>query len=72
MRPRSDYKICEYCGATLDTGERCDCKQDEVKDFERSTSNGDTSKRADGRRRKSSYFEWATGGIRYADSHTRY
>ncbi len=24
--PRSDYKICEYCGAALDVGERCDCQ----------------------------------------------
>ena len=22
---RSDYKICELCGASLDVGERCDC-----------------------------------------------
>ncbi len=22
---RTDYKICEYCGASLDVGERCDC-----------------------------------------------
>lgn len=23
---RSDYKICEFCGASLDIGEVCDCK----------------------------------------------
>lgn len=22
---RSDYKICPFCGATLDSGEKCDC-----------------------------------------------
>ena len=22
---RTDYKICPYCGAALDVGERCDC-----------------------------------------------
>jgi hypothetical protein len=21
------YNICEYCGAYLDSGERCDCKE---------------------------------------------
>ena len=66
MRPRSDYKICEFCGAALDVGERCDCEESEVKRLERGKSNGNTSTRADGRRRKSSYFEWATGGIRIA------
>ena len=25
MSKRTDYKICEYCGASLDVGERCDC-----------------------------------------------
>lgn len=22
------YRICPYCGAALDPGERCDCKED--------------------------------------------
>ena len=22
---RTDYKICPYCGAALDIGEKCDC-----------------------------------------------
>lgn len=26
MKHRSDYKICPFCGATLDVGEKCDCK----------------------------------------------
>ena len=21
------YKVCEYCGANLDPGERCDCRE---------------------------------------------
>lgn len=25
MKKRTDYKICEYCGAALDPGEKCDC-----------------------------------------------
>lgn len=25
---RSDYKICPYCGASLDVGEKCDCLQE--------------------------------------------
>lgn len=32
MRKRTDYKICEICGAALDTGEVCECqKQQEPK-----------------------------------------
>lgn len=27
MRKRSDYKICPYCGAALDPGEKCDCME---------------------------------------------
>ena len=27
MKKRSDYKICEHCGAALDVGERCDCME---------------------------------------------
>lgn len=27
MSKRTDYKICEYCGASLDVGERCDCME---------------------------------------------
>ena len=23
-------RICEYCGAALDYGERCDCREDEL------------------------------------------
>lgn len=26
---RSDYKICPDCGAALDIGEKCDCKQEQ-------------------------------------------
>ncbi len=26
-KTRSDYKICPYCGASLDVGEVCDCLQ---------------------------------------------
>ena len=26
MKKRSDYRICENCGASLDVGEICDCK----------------------------------------------
>ena len=26
----SYYKICPYCGAALDPGERCDCGQNET------------------------------------------
>lgn len=25
---RSDYRICPYCGAALDVGEKCDCTQE--------------------------------------------
>ena len=28
MRARTDYKICPYCGAALDVGEKCDCGQE--------------------------------------------
>ena len=24
-RRRTDYKICDFCGASLDVGEKCDC-----------------------------------------------
>ena len=24
---RTDYKICEFCGASLDIGEKCDCRE---------------------------------------------
>lgn len=24
------YNICEYCGAALDCGERCDCKENDL------------------------------------------
>ena len=27
MKIRTDYKICEYCGAALDVGEICDCRK---------------------------------------------
>ena len=27
MRKRTDYKVCEFCGCSLDVGEKCDCKQ---------------------------------------------
>ena len=27
MGRRYDYKICPYCGATLDVGEVCDCQK---------------------------------------------
>lgn len=27
MRKRTDYRICPHCGAALDVGEKCDCKQ---------------------------------------------
>lgn len=26
MDRRTTYRICPYCGATLDPGERCDCR----------------------------------------------
>lgn len=26
----SYYKICPYCGAALDPGERCDCKKEKA------------------------------------------
>lgn len=26
MKTRTDYKICPYCGASLDIGEKCDCQ----------------------------------------------
>ena len=29
MKLRTDYKKCEYCGANLDIGEKCDCQQEE-------------------------------------------
>jgi hypothetical protein len=25
------YRICEYCGANLDYGEKCDCQEEKVK-----------------------------------------
>lgn len=25
---RTDYKICPYCGASLDVGETCDCGEE--------------------------------------------
>lgn len=30
----SKYRECEYCGAALDPGEKCDCqkKEDDMKD----------------------------------------
>lgn len=28
MRARTDYKKCPYCDASLDVGERCDCRDD--------------------------------------------
>lgn len=28
QKTRSDYKICPFCGASLDVGERCDCRQE--------------------------------------------
>lgn len=28
-RQRSDYKICPFCGATLDLDEKCDCIRSE-------------------------------------------
>ena len=24
------YTVCKYCGATLDHGERCECREDEL------------------------------------------
>lgn len=27
-KARTDYKICPYCGATLDIGEICDCQSE--------------------------------------------
>lgn len=29
---RTYYTVCEYCGAHLDPGEKCDCRKEE-KDF---------------------------------------
>ncbi len=26
---RTDYKICPLCGASLDVGEKCDCKEEQ-------------------------------------------
>lgn len=26
MNRRSTYRVCPYCGASLDPGERCDCR----------------------------------------------
>ena len=28
QKTRSDYKICPFCGASLDVGESCDCRQE--------------------------------------------
>lgn len=28
---RTDYKICSYCGASLDIGEKCDCRQENTR-----------------------------------------
>ena len=28
-RRRTDYKICPLCGASLDVGEKCDCRDEE-------------------------------------------
>lgn len=30
---RSDYRICAYCGASLDPGEKCDCEGARKKRF---------------------------------------
>lgn len=30
------YRTCPYCGAHLDPGERCDCREDPVMDMLRS------------------------------------
>lgn len=27
MKRRTDYKVCEFCGCSLDIGEACDCKE---------------------------------------------
>lgn len=27
---RTDYKICPYCGGSLDVGEKCDCLQEKA------------------------------------------
>lgn len=27
----SYYKVCPYCGATLDPGEKCECRSEEAK-----------------------------------------
>lgn len=31
QKARTDYKICPDCGAALDVGERCDCKDEKEK-----------------------------------------
>lgn len=31
----SYYRECPYCGASLDPGERCDCRDEEKKEDER-------------------------------------
>ena len=28
QKTRTDYKICPFCGASLDVGEACDCLQE--------------------------------------------
>lgn len=30
MKKRTDYRVCEDCGAALDPGERCDCKNNSL------------------------------------------
>lgn len=38
---RTDYVICELCGASLDPGERCDCSKTYFDREEQREDNGD-------------------------------
>ena len=33
MKKHTYYKVCEYCGAHLDPGEKCDCGGEEMRPF---------------------------------------
>jgi len=58
------FRTCEYCGASLDPGERCDCREEEEQKHQKVEMLYRTSR--DGQ------VTMIFGGLRYADSDGRY